>query len=86
MGLYFQVRSYKRKLKTFTHRPRMGGKYIVSSIKNCHLFLFQVPQKMHLNFVLNELGLLESLMSEGSLFHSLGPREEMVLWPLALLQ
>ena len=41
-------------------------------------FFFKFLKKI-LTLCLNELGLLESLMSEGSLFHSLGPREEMVL-------
>ena len=42
-------------------------------------FFFKYLKKHTLTLSLNELGLLESLMSEGSLFHILGPREEMVL-------
>ena len=55
----------------------MGGKILVNSRKNSHQLPFNYLKQMTL--YLNELGFLESLMSKGSLFHSFGPRVEMVL-------
>ena len=79
-GLYSQVRSYNRKIRNIETYTYNGRKSLVSSRQSDHQFPLQVPKKKCiLTLGLNKLGILESLMSTGSLFHSFGPREEMVL-------